>query len=176
VFGPRQSPHGEGGVVSIIGSRLLSGEPVTVYGDGRQTRDFVFVADIASAALAAASHPPVGRVNIGTGTETTVNELYRQLAALAGRGDAPVSYAPARPGEVLRSCLDATRAARVLGWQPRVTLGDGLTATMQWLRTGRDRRSREQSPGTRPPSAHGRADAPASIRTSGSVDPADLPA
>lgn len=134
VYGPRQSPLGEGGVVSIFGGRLLRGQPVTIYGDGRQTRDFVFVSDIAAAVLAAASRDGVGRVNLGTGSETSVLELYSALAREAGTAPSEPVFASARAGEVLRSSLDASRAAHVLGWSPRVPLGDGLARTMRWLR------------------------------------------
>src|SRR5205807_1624992 len=110
VYGPRQNPHGEAGVIAIFCHRLLAGEPCLVYGDGDQTRDYVFVEDVADAiARALSRHAATGIANIGTGLETTVNELYRRLAKLAGVGAASRN-APAREGEQRRSVLDATRA------------------------------------------------------------------
>lgn len=134
VYGPRQSPHGEGGVVSIFGDRLMRGEPVTIYGDGRQTRDFVFVSDVAAAVLSAASRPGAGRINLGTGVETTVLELYRAVARELGDTAGQPIFAPARAGEVLRSSLDSSRARQILDWAPRTALAEGLAGTLRWLR------------------------------------------
>jgi UDP-glucose 4-epimerase len=139
VYGPRQDPHGEAGVVAIFCARLLTGQPMTVFGDGRQTRDYVFVKDVALANVAAArtTLPRPGRLderafNIGTGIETSVNELAQTLAAAGGR-PATVNFAPARPGEQLRSAVIVEKAASVLGWRPRVTLHDGLGETYRWF-------------------------------------------
>jgi uncharacterized protein YbaR (Trm112 family) len=119
VYGPRQNPAGEAGVVAIFCHRLLDGQPCLINGDGKQTRDYTYVTDVAAANLAALERPRVtGGLNIGTGMETTVNELHERLGRTAGRDVAPVP-APARPGEQRRSCLDAARAARELGWRPR---------------------------------------------------------
>ncbi len=130
VYGPRQSPHGEAGVVAIFTHRLLHGEPCIVNGDGEQTRDYVYVEDVAEAvALALARDEVVGVFNVATGTETSVNELYRRLSRLAGVDRAPV-HGPSRPGEQRRSVLDASRAKAVLGWSPAITLDEGLARTL----------------------------------------------
>src|SRR5207244_1150520 len=126
VFGPRQDPAGEAGVVAIFASRLLGGDRCLVNGDGEQTRDYVYVHDVADAvARAVASPDAVGVANIGTGAETTVNEIYRHLAQLTGV-TAPAAHGPARPGEQRRSVLDSTRAKTLLGWSATTPLGEGL--------------------------------------------------
>lgn len=133
VYGPRQDPHGEAGVVAIFAGRLLAGEPCTIYGDGEQTRDFVYVDDVVDA-FARAAHRGGGLVlNIGTGTETSVNRLYALMAAAAGV-DRPAVMAPERPGELRRSALDPGRAAIHLGWRPWTSLEEGLAATLEWFR------------------------------------------
>ncbi|MES2306119.1 MAG: NAD-dependent epimerase/dehydratase family protein [Gemmatimonadota bacterium] len=139
VYGPRQDPASEAGVVSIFVSRLLADKPFTIFGDGKQTRDYVFVRDVARANLLAGSAPvsrgdrlDVPAFNIGTGTETSVNEL----AAHVGRaiGKAPViEYASARPGELFRSCLDISKAKGELGWTPQVTFDEGMKALAGWF-------------------------------------------
>ncbi len=140
VYGPRQNPHGEAGVIAIFCHRLLAGEPCLVYGDGDQTRDYVFVEDVADAiARALSRHAATGIANIGTGLETTVNELYRRLAKLAGVGAASRN-APAREGEQRRSVLDATRAKTILGWTPGTVLDDGLARTLAWFKRNAERR------------------------------------
>jgi UDP-glucose 4-epimerase len=133
VYGPRQDPHGEAGVVAIFCNRLLAGEPVTIFGDGRQTRDYVFVEDVVDAFVAGGDHPdaPGARLNIGTGVETSVLELYDALRAVAGFGDEP-AFAPARPGELARIALDCAAAGRVLGWTPKTDLAAGLARTWAW--------------------------------------------
>ena len=136
VYGPRQDPHGEAGVVAIFCGRLLDGRPCTVYGDGRQTRDYVFVGDVARANLLAAERRFDGPVNIGTGVETDVVALHAHLARAAGVEARP-EHAPARPGEQARSCIDPSRAAEVLGWRPEVAIGDGLARTLAWFRERR---------------------------------------
>jgi UDP-glucose 4-epimerase len=135
VYGPRQDPAGEAGVISLFADRLLAGRPTTVYGDGSQTRDFVHAADVAAAFRAACG--PVAddrRVNIGTGVETSVRELHTMLARLCGAPDRPTTAA-ARPGELHRSALDAGLARRLLGWAPTVPLVDGLAETVDWIRS-----------------------------------------
>ncbi len=134
VYGPRQDPAGEAGVIAIFTSRLLSGAPCVVNGDGEQTRDYVYVGDVADAvARAVASPDVVGVTNIGTGAETTVNELYRHLARLTDvRGAA--EHGPARPGEQRRSVLDAARAKSLLGWSATTSLAHGLSQTVEWFR------------------------------------------
>ena len=142
VYGPRQNPHGEAGVVAIFGKRLLKGELITIYGDGEQTRDLVYVEDVAAANLLAAERPLPAlqsldsrAFNIGTGIETSVNRLADLIVQATGRpGD--VRRAAARPGEILRSALAVTKAERDLGWRPRVPLPDGLARTMRWIAEG----------------------------------------
>jgi len=134
VYGPRQDPHGEAGVVAIFAGRLLGGETPTIFGDGNQTRDFVFVDDVVDA-FARARHGGSGLLaNVGTGVETTVNELFTTMARLTGFTE-PAVYAPARPGELQRSALDATLLSAELGWKPLHTLEDGLARTLEWFRT-----------------------------------------
>jgi UDP-glucose 4-epimerase len=133
VYGPRQDPHGEAGVVAIFAQRILAAEPVTVFGDGDQTRDFVFVDDVVDAFVRAASRGGGLVCNIGTGQETSVNELYRTMAEQAGVEAAPV-LAPLRPGELLRSSLDIERAAIQLGWRPWTSLADGTRAVLEFVR------------------------------------------
>jgi len=128
VYGPRQSAALEGGVVSIFMERLRRGEETVVFGDGEQTRDYVFVADVVDAALAATGRG--GVYNVGTGTETTVNELHRLCAELAGADRGPAHIEP-RPGDARRSVLDSSLAARELGWEPRVPLDRGLRETWE---------------------------------------------
>jgi UDP-glucose 4-epimerase len=135
VYGPRQDPHGEAGVVAIFAERLLDGRTPVVNGDGRQTRDYVYVDDVVNANLLAASGP-VGAYNIGTGRETDVVEIHGHLAAACGRDD-PVEFGPAKPGEQRRSCLDVSLAARELGWRPQVELEGGLRRTVEFFRARR---------------------------------------
>jgi len=121
VYGPRQDPHGEAGVVAIFTQRLLAGETITINGDGKQTRDYVFVADVAQASLAALTADYSGAINIGTGLETTVNTLAEHLRRITGsRGRA--DYGAAKPGEQRRSVLSWGRAADTLNWKPLVSL------------------------------------------------------
>ena len=134
VYGPRQDPHGEAGVVAIFAGLLLSGSPCTIFGDGEATRDYVYVDDVVDAFARAA---PAGRenlYNIGPGQETSVHALYAAMAANEGVTDPP-TYAAARPGELDRSCLDAGKARRELGWSPQVTLEDGVKAVLDWSRS-----------------------------------------
>jgi UDP-glucose 4-epimerase len=139
VYGPRQDPHCDAGVVAIFCDRVLAGRGPTIYGDGRQTRDYVFVADIVGANLAAATAvaPAHREYNVGTGTEATVVELAQAVAAAAGVDpvDFEPDFAPARPGELLRSCLDVTRARSDLGLPPPTPLLEGLARTVDWVRS-----------------------------------------
>ena len=132
VYGPRQDPHGEAGVVAIFAGRLLAGQRCTVYGDGEQTRDFVFVDDVVDAFVRAADKGGGLVLNIGTGLETSVNQLYETMAAAAGVAESP-EYAPARPGELLRSALDPGRVAIHLGWRPWTTLAEGSRSVLDWF-------------------------------------------
>jgi UDP-glucose 4-epimerase len=133
VYGPRQDPHGEAGVVAIFAGKLLAGQPCTIFGDGRQTRDFVFVDDVVDAFARAADKGGGLLVNIGTGHETSVNDLYRAMADHAGV-DHPATIAPARPGELSRSALNPGRAGIHLGWKPWTSLADGTAAVLDWFR------------------------------------------
>jgi UDP-glucose 4-epimerase len=132
VYGPRQDPHGEAGVVAIFAGRLLAGQPGTIYGDGRQTRDFVFVDDVVDAFVRAADRGGGLVLNIGTGVETSVNELYAVMVTHAGL-DHSAKRAPARPGELQRSCLDPGRAAIHLGWKPWTSVQEGIGAVLDWF-------------------------------------------
>ena len=132
VYGPRQDPNGEAGVVGIFARRILLGQSCIVYGDGEQTRDFVFVDDVARANMLA-MQGPLGTFNIGTGVETSLNQLLAAFELVVGH---PVTreYAPARAGEVQRIALDAEKARHELGWKPSVSLEDGLARTLAWVR------------------------------------------
>ena len=132
VYGPRQDPHGEAGVVSIFAGRLLAGEPCTIFGDGLQTRDFVFVDDVVDAFVRGADRASGMICNIGTGRETSVAELHATMAEQAGRPDAAVDRVAARPGELARSALDPSRAGEHLGWAPWTDLATGTAAVLQW--------------------------------------------
>jgi len=133
VYGPRQDPHGEAGVVAIFAQHLVDGTPVTIFGDGQQTRDFVFVDDVVDAFVRGATRGGGLVCNVGTGRETSVNDLYRAMAAEAGVDAAP-QYAPLRAGEVLRSSLDVERARIQLGWTPWTELADGSRAVIEFVR------------------------------------------
>jgi UDP-glucose 4-epimerase len=136
VYGPRQDPHGEAGVVAIFCGRLLEGKPCTIFGDGRQTRDYVFAGDVARANVLAAEKRFDGALNVGTGVETDVVRLYEHLARAAAVGRPP-EHAEARLGEQKRSCIDPSAAARAIGWRPEVGLADGLARTLEWFRARR---------------------------------------
>jgi UDP-glucose 4-epimerase len=136
VYGPRQDPHGEAGVVAIFAGLLLTGKPCTVFGTGEQTRDFVYVADVAAAFVRAAERGGGMVINIGTGIETSVNTLYRAMADAANVADDAVR-APARAGELDRSALSIARAAQELGWKPQTSLADGTRAVLDWFRANR---------------------------------------
>ena len=139
VYGPRQNPHGEAGVVAIFGSRVRAGKALTVFGDGEQTRDYVFVEDVARANLAATRAPvsapesiDSAAFNVGTGVETSVNQLARLMLEVAAR-TVPITREPARAGELLRSALDCAKAARAWDWRPAVSLTEGLKRTYDWI-------------------------------------------
>jgi len=132
VYGPRQDPHGEAGVVAIFLSRLASGETARIFGDGEATRDYVYAGDVARATLSATGQNG-GVFNVGTGIETSVNDLYELCRRVAG-SKVEAEYAEARLGELQRSVLDVSRAERELGWKPEVPLEDGLRLTWESLR------------------------------------------
>jgi UDP-glucose 4-epimerase len=131
VYGPRQDPHGEAGVIAIFCGRLLAGERPLIFGDGSQTRDYIYVADLVEALLAAGDEAVGGVVNVGTETETSVLDLLDVLRGLHGPDAPEAEFAPARTGEIDRSCLDATRARELLGWQASTPVADGLRLTYE---------------------------------------------
>lgn len=133
VYGPRQDPHGEAGVVAIFTGRLLAGEPCTIFGTGEQTRDFIYVDDVVDAFVRAADRGSGLLANVGTGREVSVNELYDTMAAAAGVTE-PALRAPARAGELDRSALDNGRAELHLGWTPWTTLEEGTRQVIDWFR------------------------------------------
>jgi len=133
VYGPRQSAHGEAGVVAIFLSMLLTGKTPVINGDGKQSRDYVYVGDVVAANVAALDSDFIGPVNIGTGVETDVVAIYNHLRAAVG-SQMQAQHGPAKPGEQRRSCIDNRRAGEVLGWRPRVALADGLQRTAAYYR------------------------------------------
>jgi UDP-glucose 4-epimerase len=133
VYGPRQDPHGEAGVVAIFCSNLAAGTPSTINGTGEQTRDYVYVGDVAYAnVLALENDVSPGAYNIGTGIEISVNRLYELLLEISGK-NVPPEHGAARPGEQLRSAVNPSLAARTLGWRPEVDLATGLTQTLEFF-------------------------------------------
>ncbi|MCS7153479.1 MAG: NAD-dependent epimerase/dehydratase family protein [Bacteroidia bacterium] len=136
VYGPRQNPHGEAGVIAIFSYRLLTGQPVYIYGDGEQTRDFIYVEDVVSAFLSVLGMPQrtYGQVfNVGTGVQTSVNQLYRLIAAAVGVEQEP-TYLPPKVGELRRNALSAAKLHAATGWQPRYTLTEGVQRTVESFR------------------------------------------
>ena len=133
VYGPRQDPHGEAGVVAIFCMRLLQGQRAIVNGDGEQTRDYVYVADVVRANLAALTRGSGLAVNIGTGIEHSVNTLFREIRTLTGSAQEEI-HGPAMPGEQLRSCLENRLASEELGWYPEYSLEEGLARTVAYFR------------------------------------------
>ncbi|UVO14291.1 GDP-mannose 4,6-dehydratase [Mycobacterium sp. SVM_VP21] len=134
VYGPRQDPHGEAGVVAIFAQALLEGRPTKVFGDGSNTRDYVFVDDVVDAFVRASGEDGNGqRFNVGTGVETSDRQLHTAVAAAVGAPDDP-EFHPPRLGDLKRSCLDISRAADVLAWRPQVALADGVTRTVAYFR------------------------------------------
>ena len=133
VYGPRQDPHGEAGVVAIFAQRLLSGERARINGDGKQTRDFVYVGDVADANARALTADAGGSFNVGTGIETDITAIFQMLRRLAGSNQ-PEEHGPPLPGEQRRSVVDARKIERVLGWKPKTRLEAGLDATVRYFR------------------------------------------
>ncbi len=136
VYGPRQDPNGEAGVIAIFANKLASGEQSTIDGSGEQTRDFVFVEDVAHAFVKAAELGSGETINIATGIETTINELY-DLMAKSASFPHPAHRGPARQGDVLRNALDNAKAAKILDWKPWTPLSEGLAKTIGWFRRQR---------------------------------------
>lgn len=133
VYGPRQDPHGEAGVVAIFSGKMLRGEPVTVNGDGKQTRDYVYVGDVARMSLLALDNPATGPVNIGTGVETDVNVLAEHIRTAAG-STSEITHGPTKSGEQRRSVVAIKRAAEVYGWKPEVSMAEGVKRTVEFFR------------------------------------------
>ena len=133
VYGPRQNPHGEAGVVAIFAQRLLRGEPITINGEGTQTRDYVFVGDVVRAFVAALGREGSGVYNVGTGVETDVNALFRHINHFTGAGAEEV-HGPAKPGEQQRSVLDISHTSEALDWRPEVDVETGLGRTVEWFK------------------------------------------
>ncbi len=131
VYGPRQNPHGEAGVVAIFCDRIKHGNPCEVFGDGKQTRDYIYVEDVARANILSLNAEDV-IINIGTAIETSVNDIVSELKRVTNR-DVQVVYSPRRNGEVDRIALEINRAEELLGWRPQVTLEDGLSKTWEWF-------------------------------------------
>jgi UDP-glucose 4-epimerase len=132
IYGPAQDPHGEAGVVAIFALRMLANEPVTIFGDGSQRRDYVYVDDVVEAAVCAATDTPATCL-IGTGIGTSTRTVYEQLARLAGYERA-AEHGPERPGDIQRIMLDASHARAAWGWEPQTDLETGLAATVRWFR------------------------------------------
>ncbi len=133
VFGPRQNPHGEAGVVAIFTSKLLKGEDAVINGDGRQTRDYTYVGDVVRANVLALDYDKSDIFNIGTAKETDVNTIFRKLRDSVGTG-AEEKHGPAKAGEQQRSVIDYSKAKRILGWEPRVSLDEGIDLTVKYFR------------------------------------------
>jgi UDP-glucose 4-epimerase len=136
VYGPRQNPHGEAGVVAIFATRLLDGTATVINGDGRQTRDYVFVGDVVNANVLGLTYQGFDFFNIGTGVETDVNTLFRHIRDAAG-STMEETHGPAKAGDVLRSCLDHRKIQNTLGWTPTVPLSEGLRRTVDYFRKSR---------------------------------------
>ena len=135
VYGPGEGLRGESGVIGAFARAMLAGARPVIHGDGRQSRDFVYIDDAVEAALGALAMEDDGVFNVGAGVARTVTEVYEMLAAALGHAGAPVR-APARAAEQRRSCLDCRRARRVLGWTPRVAFAEGIARTLAWMRAG----------------------------------------
>jgi UDP-glucose 4-epimerase len=134
VYGPRQDPEGEAGVVAIFAQKMLRGERPVINGNGRQTRDFVFVEDVVEANVAVMGKEVQGIYNVGTGHETSINDLFRLMATLTSAGCQEL-HGPAKKGEQARSVVDATKLRQQLGWEPRVSLEEGLKRTVEYFRS-----------------------------------------
>ena len=134
VYGPRQDPHGEAGVIAIFCQKIIAGDDMTIFGDGKQTRDFIYVGDVVAANIAALESGNSGTWNIGTGKETSVNDIAHVLLKNGSSPKSKIIYAPARLGELKRSCLAVTKVKKELTWEPKVTLADGLKNTYDSFR------------------------------------------
>lgn len=137
IYGPRQDPHGEAGVVAIFSKAMLAGKPLTVFGDGTDERDYVYVEDVVEAISLAAGDSSTGPYNVGTGIGTSTNRIFEVIAQHSGHTD-PAVHVSARLGDIKRISLDSSKAERELGWLPQVNLEDGLKATVDWFRQQKD--------------------------------------
>ena len=133
VYGPRQNPHGEAGVIAMFCGRLVEGQPVTVFGDGSQTRDYIYIDDVVDALVAAAASDRAGAFNVGTGRETSVLDLVAALSSIFDFDRDP-EFAPERPGEILRCAISPERTATEFGWRAGMAIDDGLSTTADWVR------------------------------------------
>ncbi len=133
VYGPRQNPNGEAGVIAVFTQRILDGKSVRIDGDGEQSRDFVYVGDVARANMLALEHGDGQALLVGTGVPTTINAIYRQLTVLTGVA-APITYAPTRPGDIAQAYFDITQTVRSLGWRPQFDVASGLRGTVDYFR------------------------------------------
>lgn len=143
VYGPRQDPHGEAGVVAIFSERMLNGTDVIIFGDGKQERDYVFVEDVVQANLLALDKGDNEIINIGTGVRTSVNELFRVMATVSGYTRKPI-YKPARAGELMKSFLNNSKAGSILNWKPGVTVKTGLKKTLEYFNANREYREKKK--------------------------------
>lgn len=150
IYGPRQDPNGEAGVIAIFAHRLLTDQPIRIDWDGEQTRDYVYVGDAARASVLALQRGAGQTICLGTGVATSVNDLYRRLVRLIGR-ETPTTHAPRRPGDVHDAYFDCARARAVLGWEPAVSMDDGLAATVDYFRACL---ANAAAPGRSAPEAH----------------------
>jgi UDP-glucose 4-epimerase len=133
VYGPRQDPHGEAGVVAIFTQKMLRGEQSIINGNGRQTRDFIYVDDVVEANLAVLGKDVSGAYNVGTGVETTINDLHKLLSEYTSRGVKEI-HGPGKKGEQARSVIDSSKLRHELGWEPRVSLEEGLRRTVEYFK------------------------------------------
>jgi UDP-glucose 4-epimerase len=133
IYGPRQDPHGEAGVVAIFAKAMLAGKPVTIFGDGNDERDYVFVADVVDAIARAANGKFQGPFNVGTGIGTSTNRIFELVAKYCGH-TAPAVYGPARPGDINRISLDSSKAEREMNWSAQVDIEDGFKTTVEWFK------------------------------------------
>jgi UDP-glucose 4-epimerase len=133
VYGPRQNPKAEAGVISIFGKNMMDDKPVSINGDGKQTRDFVYVDDVVRANMLAMRRSFVGILNIGTGKQTNINTIFKKVKKIL-KSDTPEKHVAASSGEVLRSALNAKKAKKILGWEAKVGLDEGLKKTLKWMK------------------------------------------
>ena len=138
VYGPRQNPHGEAGVTAIFALKMLDGEPCVIYGDGTESRDYVYIDDVVDAHVLAADGDFNGVLCIGSSKETTVPEIFDELSALTGN-DVEPRREPLRPGEIHRICISGVKAEEILGWKPKVSFSDGLGRLVEYIKGNRER-------------------------------------